>query len=60
MMTGIPNHNFHVMNIFIRTGHQMHRPYCPNNGQLRISWGQVLDHGNTRQQIYCKDKALEV
>lgn len=40
---GIPHHNFHVMNIFIRTGHHSAPQTLATMDNCRISWGRVLE-----------------
>jgi hydrogenase maturation factor len=41
--SGVPQHNFHVMNIFIRTGHHMVKHTLSTMDQCRISWGRVVE-----------------
>jgi hypothetical protein len=38
---GMPQHNFHVMNIFIRTGHHSAPHTISTMDNCRISWGRV-------------------
>lgn len=40
---GIPQHNFHVLNIFVRTGHHAVPHTLSTMDQCRISWGKVVD-----------------
>jgi hydrogenase maturation factor len=42
-MRGIPNHNEHVFNIFIRTGHATLKHTISTMDSCRISWGKVKD-----------------
>lgn len=42
MITGVPQHNFHVMNIFIRTGYAALVHTLSTMDQCRISWGKVI------------------
>ncbi|MFC1646704.1 DUF6390 family protein [Patescibacteria group bacterium] len=39
---GYPNHNFHVLNIFLHTGIEKESYTLPVIDKCRISWGQVL------------------
>jgi hypothetical protein len=41
---GIPNHNEHVFNIFIRTGHATLRHTLATMDSCRISWAKVKDN----------------
>ncbi len=40
---GVPNHNFHVMNIYIRTGHHAIGHTLSAMDQCRISWGRLKE-----------------
>jgi hypothetical protein len=40
-MDGVPNHTFHVLNIFTRTGHHAISHTVSTMDQCRISWGRV-------------------
>lgn len=40
---GIPQHNYHVLNIFIRTGHHAVGHTLSTMDQCRISWGKVIE-----------------
>lgn len=40
---GVPQHNFHVMNIYVRTGHLAIPHTVKTMDQCRISWGRVTE-----------------
>jgi len=40
---GVANHTFHVLNIFIRTGHERAQQTISTMDQCRISWGRVVE-----------------
>jgi len=42
VINGVPQHNFHVMNIFIRTGHHAAPHTISTMDNCRISWGRVV------------------
>jgi hypothetical protein len=44
VMHGVPNHNEHVCNIFIRTGHATLAHTLATMDSCRISWGQIVNH----------------
>jgi hydrogenase maturation factor len=50
IITGVPQHNFHVMNIFIRTGHASIVHTLSTMDNCRISWGKVIDLGIVETQ----------
>jgi hypothetical protein len=62
VICGVPNHNFHVMNVFIRTGHQTLTHTIQTIDSCRISWGQVVDQVSSIKTIgdeyYVKTKPL--
>lgn len=41
IVSGVPQHNFHVMNIFFRTGHHAVPHTISTMDNCRISWGRV-------------------
>jgi len=41
IVSGVPQHNFHVMNIFLRTGHEMVPHTISTIDNCRISWGRI-------------------
>jgi hypothetical protein len=43
---GVPQHTFHVLTIFIRTGHMAVEHTLSTMDQCRISWGKVVDAGD--------------
>ena len=59
--SGIPQHTFHVLNIFIRTGHHAISHTLHTMDECRISWGRVIDTGkqclvSVRPLIYERDR----
>lgn len=42
VISGVPQHNFHVLNIFIRTGHTAVPHTLSTMDHCRISWGRVM------------------
>lgn len=59
IVDGVPQHNFHVLNIFLRTGHQMVAHTLETMDNCRISWGKVVTPNTmkTRPLVY-KDDTL--
>jgi hypothetical protein len=60
---GVPNHNEHVFNIFIRTGHAVLCHTLPTMDSCRISWGRVMNHGlkqKTDNHYVLKTRPLEL
>jgi len=45
VVNGVPQHNFHVLNIFIRTGHHAAPHTITTMDNCRISWGRVIGVG---------------
>jgi hypothetical protein len=45
VVKGVPQHNFHVMNIFLRTGHAGVPHTILTMDHCRISWGKVVSTG---------------
>ena len=70
MIHGVPNHNEHVCNIFIRTGHAIVPHTLATMDSCRISWGEIMNyesgsmnHGlkqKTNNQYIVKTKPLEL
>ena len=61
VVNGTPHHNFHVMNIFFRTGHQAVPHTISTMDNCRISWGRVVGVGKqyiieTQPLIYAGGK----
>lgn len=48
---GVPHHNFHVMNVFIRTGHQAIKHTLKTMDECRISWGVVTKNSKFKNKI---------
>jgi len=40
---GVPQHNFHVMNVYVRTGHLAIPHTLTTMNECRISWGKVIE-----------------
>lgn len=55
-----PNHQFHVLNFFIRTGHRQIIHTVETMDQCRISWGRLRQDGrlNSQQLVYREKKLL--
>ena len=44
--SGVPQHNSHVLNIFVRTGHHAVPHTLSTMDQCRVSWGKVVETGS--------------
>lgn len=44
VIDGVPQHNFHVFNVYVRTGHLAIPHTLTTMDQCRISWGKVKKH----------------
>lgn len=56
-----PNHQFHVLNFIIRTGHRAAAHTVETMDQCRISWGRVLPGGQVKsQRLVYQDKKLKL
>jgi hypothetical protein len=51
IINGVPQHNFHVMNIFFRTGHHAIPHTISTMDQCRISWGRIIGMTNDKCQM---------
>jgi len=47
---GTPNHTYHVLNVFIRTGHHVVPQTLATMDSCRISWGQIIEDGLVKTQ----------
>jgi len=61
VVNGVPQHNFHVMNIFFRTGHRAAPHTISTMDNCRISWGKIVGVGKhyiveTRPLVYTDKK----
>jgi hydrogenase maturation factor len=56
IVSGVPQHNFHVMNIFFRTGHHAVPQTISTMDNCRISWGRVI--GMTHPQYLVETQSL--
>ena len=52
---GFPHHNFHVLNIFVRTGHYAIAHTLETMDSCRISWGKVID-----EELRIKNKEFRI
>lgn len=52
---GVPNHNFHVMNIYIRTGHHAIVHTLTTMDECRISWGKIKDVNGSSLLVHGKE-----
>jgi hypothetical protein len=63
VIEGVPQHNFHVMNIFVRTGHHAIAHSISTMDHCRISWGRIMNYDKTHnasaQQYIVKTRPLE-
>ncbi len=41
--SGVPHHTFHVLNVFLRTGHVMVEHTLKTMDNCRISWGKIVE-----------------
>ncbi len=62
VIDGVPQHNFHVMNIFIRTGHETVTHTLSTMDECRISWGRLVGEFNntkmTKRQYIVRTQPL--
>lgn len=54
VISGVPNHTFHVMNIYIRTGHHAILHTLSTMDECRISWGRVVQKYNKQYIVETK------